>query len=257
MEEMADAAGHTVHHSWGSIFRLGMSPWWAPVVLKARRTQSESALSTQLRIHIGLGVWGKNTCIILCKESVLEMSCFNKGASLLAQWWESSCKCRRLRFDPWVGKIPWRKKRQPTPVFLPGESHGQRKSVEHNLATKTVKKERKKEKESFVKWPCTVLWFKERECICRFLFVFLRSLLCIVRNRWEEEIIQRGDCFDSRSMLSQLCVISFGTTVKLRQASQAVLAEFWVLFMRAAYIRLRLDLKVQWVALWCGDLAVC
>ena len=29
-------------------------------------------------------------------------------------------------FDPWVGKIPWRKEWQPTPVFLPGESHGQR-----------------------------------------------------------------------------------------------------------------------------------
>ena len=28
-------------------------------------------------------------------------------------------------FDPWVGKIPWRRKWQPTPVFLPGESHGQ------------------------------------------------------------------------------------------------------------------------------------
>ena len=28
--------------------------------------------------------------------------------------------------DPWVGKIPWRRARQPTPVFLPGESHGQR-----------------------------------------------------------------------------------------------------------------------------------
>ena len=27
-------------------------------------------------------------------------------------------------FDPWVGKIPWRKKRKPTPAFLPGESHG-------------------------------------------------------------------------------------------------------------------------------------
>ena len=32
----------------------------------------------------------------------------------------------RLRFDPWVGKIPWRRVWQPTPVFLPGESHGQR-----------------------------------------------------------------------------------------------------------------------------------
>ena len=29
-------------------------------------------------------------------------------------------------FHPWVGKIPWRRAWQPTPVFLPGESHGQR-----------------------------------------------------------------------------------------------------------------------------------
>ena len=29
-------------------------------------------------------------------------------------------------FDPWVGKTPWRRKWQPTPVFLPGESHGRR-----------------------------------------------------------------------------------------------------------------------------------
>ena len=30
------------------------------------------------------------------------------------------------RFHPWVGKIPWRREWQPTPVFLPGETHGQR-----------------------------------------------------------------------------------------------------------------------------------
>ena len=30
------------------------------------------------------------------------------------------------RFDPWVGKMPWRRKRQPAPVSLPGEFHGQR-----------------------------------------------------------------------------------------------------------------------------------
>ena len=30
------------------------------------------------------------------------------------------------RFDPWVGKIPWRRKWQPTSVFLPGEPQGQR-----------------------------------------------------------------------------------------------------------------------------------
>ena len=38
----------------------------------------------------------------------------------------STCQCRRCRFDPWVGKIPWRRAWQPTPVFLPGRSHGQR-----------------------------------------------------------------------------------------------------------------------------------
>ena len=32
-------------------------------------------------------------------------------------------------FDPWVGKIPWRWKQQPTPVFLPKESHGWRSLV--------------------------------------------------------------------------------------------------------------------------------
>ena len=42
---------------------------------------------------------------------------------------ESAGQCRRHRrhkFDPWVGKIPWRRKWQPTPVSLPGKSHGQR-----------------------------------------------------------------------------------------------------------------------------------
>ena len=45
-------------------------------------------------------------------------------------WWlrgkELACQCRRYRFSPWVWKTPWRRKWQPTPVFLPGESHGQR-----------------------------------------------------------------------------------------------------------------------------------
>ena len=42
---------------------------------------------------------------------------------------ESARQCRRHGFDPWVGKILWRRKWQPTPVFLPGESHGQRSLV--------------------------------------------------------------------------------------------------------------------------------
>ena len=42
---------------------------------------------------------------------------------------ELTFQCRRCRicgFDPWVGKIPWSKKWQPTPVLLPGKSHGRR-----------------------------------------------------------------------------------------------------------------------------------
>ena len=35
-------------------------------------------------------------------------------------------------FNPWVGKIPWRRKWQPTPVFLPGDSHGQRSLVDYS-----------------------------------------------------------------------------------------------------------------------------
>ena len=38
-------------------------------------------------------------------------------------------QCRRPMFDPWVGKIPWSRAWQPTPVSLPGESHGQRSLV--------------------------------------------------------------------------------------------------------------------------------
>ena len=46
---------------------------------------------------------------------------------------ESTCQCRRCEFDPWVRKIPWRRRWQPTPVFLPGESHGQRSLVCYSL----------------------------------------------------------------------------------------------------------------------------
>ena len=49
---------------------------------------------------------------------------------------EPTCQCRRhkrLRFDPLVGKIPWGRARQPTPVFSPGDFHGQRSLVGYSL----------------------------------------------------------------------------------------------------------------------------
>ena len=56
-----------------------------------------------------------------CKATIFQCKKFKKKK-------ESCCQCRRCRrhgFNLWVGKIPWRRKWQPTAVFLPGESHGQ------------------------------------------------------------------------------------------------------------------------------------
>ena len=55
-----------------------------------------------------------------------------KGYHSIPWWlrrWKICLQCRRPRFDPWVRKIPWRKKWQATPVFFLGEFHGQRSLV--------------------------------------------------------------------------------------------------------------------------------
>ena len=65
----------------------------------------------------------------------LTFSSLNNG---LPRWFSGlkiclKCRrCRRHRFTPWVWKIPWRRKWQPTPVFLPGKSHGQRSLAGHS-----------------------------------------------------------------------------------------------------------------------------
>ena len=55
-------------------------------------------------------------------------------------WWfsskESACQCRRLGFDPCVGKIPWRREWLPTLVFLPGNhmDRGTWQAIVHEVA---------------------------------------------------------------------------------------------------------------------------
>ena len=44
---------------------------------------------------------------------------------------ECTCQCGKCGFTPWVGKIPWSRKWQPTPGILPGKSHGQRSLMGH------------------------------------------------------------------------------------------------------------------------------
>ena len=49
---------------------------------------------------------------------------------------EPACQCRRhkrCRFEPWVGKIPWRRKWQPAPIFLPGKFHGQKSLAGYSM----------------------------------------------------------------------------------------------------------------------------
>ena len=52
-----------------------------------------------------------------------------KGILWWLIWYRICLQCSIPGFDPWVGKIPWRRKWQPTPVFSPRESHGQRRLV--------------------------------------------------------------------------------------------------------------------------------
>jgi len=52
-----------------------------------------------------------------------------KGLLWWLIWYRICLQCSIPKFDPWVGKIPWRRKWQPTPVFSPRESHGQRSLV--------------------------------------------------------------------------------------------------------------------------------
>ena len=54
---------------------------------------------------------------------------FKVESALVAHRLKSLLQCGRPGFDPWAQKIPWRRKWQPIPVFLPGESHGQRSLV--------------------------------------------------------------------------------------------------------------------------------
>ena len=69
-----------------------------------------------------------------CLIFLLEVKCSTgSGIGYLLQYswipswpsWQRIClQCGRPEFHPWVGKIPWRRQRLPTPVFWPGEFHG-------------------------------------------------------------------------------------------------------------------------------------
>ena len=68
------------------------------------------------------------SCVNMPSPWDLHCDCQKKADVSLFCSTETPCQCRRhkrCRFDPWVGKIPWRRKWQRIPVFLLGESHRQ------------------------------------------------------------------------------------------------------------------------------------
>ena len=80
---------------------------------------------------------------------------------------EHICQCKRCkiwRFNPRVGKIPWRRAWQPAPVFLTGEFHGQRSLV---ATVHRVAKSRTQMK-----------WFTVCVCVCVCIYIYQRLILC-------------------------------------------------------------------------------
>ena len=83
-------------------------------------------LLLDMAMKLGSAQWGVN------RNDPLASTLNKKGAVPLPglpRWlsgWESTTQCRKHRFNPQVGKTPWRRKWQAAPVFLPGESHWQK-----------------------------------------------------------------------------------------------------------------------------------
>ena len=110
-----------VGHDWVTslslfTFMLWRTKWQPTPVFLPGESQGWGSL-------VGCRLWGRT-------ESDTTERLHSPMAALGLPWslsgQESACQCRRPGFDPRIGKISWRRKWQPTPVFLPGKSHGQR-----------------------------------------------------------------------------------------------------------------------------------
>ena len=114
---------------------LGIQIWKTPLPIGNFKEKWEEMKS----YHCSHGDNALVTADLSCKEKKFKLLIVNCD-SILKLWAsqvtlsgkEPDCHCRRykrLQFNPWVGKIPWRRAWQPTPIFLPGELHGQRSLV--------------------------------------------------------------------------------------------------------------------------------
>ena len=86
--------------------------------------QKQQFFSAQLYIYAEF----LQPCPTLCSP----MDC---GISLIIQLAKNLLQCRRPGFNSRVGKIPWRRKWKPPPVFLPGESQGERSLADYSMGS--------------------------------------------------------------------------------------------------------------------------
>jgi len=93
-----------------------------PGGLQSMRSQSRTWLSDLACRHVCICIIYSITCFIM----VCYMLCviIHTWLPWWLSWWRIRLQCGRSGFDPWVGKIPWRRETLPSPVFWPGEFHG-------------------------------------------------------------------------------------------------------------------------------------
>ena len=96
-----------------------------PSFPKSTSTPSRNidTLNLTLEEHVLNLLWSTYTWIFF---QYIEYLSFHFGLPGWLNDKESACQCRPHRLNPWVRKIPWSRKWQRTPIFLPGKSHGQR-----------------------------------------------------------------------------------------------------------------------------------
>ena len=143
-----------------SFYRLSSWPRNRPHVLASPALQVDSFTAEPLEnpqssnIFVYFAYWASikfhfmsGLTDLILRAFIVTMSCSHKSLSNIVFWmnkcmhmlslWlssrESACQCRSRDFHPWVEKIPWRRKWQPTPVFLPEKSHGQRSLTDYSL----------------------------------------------------------------------------------------------------------------------------
>ena len=78
--------------------------------------------------------WHTKLSVIQCyaNKDIIEEYLRWLGLPWWLRWYRICLQCRRPGFDRWGRKISWRKEWQPTPIFLPGEFHGQRNLVDYS-----------------------------------------------------------------------------------------------------------------------------